>query len=91
LTPNVSDDLSIQAITLAFIAPDGEDPRFYGWWGDSYLARHLLQSLAYKRHGSVQVMYHEPVAATEFSDRKSLARHLQEQVAAGLPWADDGS
>jgi 1-acyl-sn-glycerol-3-phosphate acyltransferase len=88
LTPNVPDDFSIQAITLAFNAPEGEDPRFYGWWGDSDLARHLLQSLAYKRHGSVQVIYHEPVAAIDFADRKSLARHLQAQVAAALPWAD---
>jgi 1-acyl-sn-glycerol-3-phosphate acyltransferase len=88
LTPDVPDDLSMQAITLAFHAPEGEDPRFYGWWGDSDLARHLLQSLAYKRHGSVQVIYHEPVAAIDFADRKSLARHLQAQVAAALPWAD---
>jgi len=34
------------------------------------------------------VIYHEPVAAIDFADRKSLARHLQAQVAAALPWAD---
>ena len=91
MTPDRPDDLRIQAITLAFHAPDGEDPRFYGWWGDSDLARHLLQSLAYKRHGSVQVIYHEPVTAAEFADRKSLARHLHAQVAAALPWDDAAS
>ena len=81
-------DLYVQGVTIRYSAPEGEDKRFYGWWGDSDLARHLLQSLAYKRHGSVQVIYHEPVAAIDFADRKSLARHLQAQVAAALPWAD---
>jgi 1-acyl-sn-glycerol-3-phosphate acyltransferase len=91
LAPESPDDLRIQAITLAFHAPEGEDPRFYGWWGDSDLAQHLLQSLAYRRHGSVQVIYHEPVTASGFADRKSLARSLQAQVAAALPWADTAS
>ena len=91
LAPESPDDLRIQAITLAFHAPEGEDPRFYGWWGDSDLAQHLLQSLAYRRHGSVQVIYHEPVTASDFADRKSLARSLHAQVAAALPWADTAS
>jgi 1-acyl-sn-glycerol-3-phosphate acyltransferase len=47
--------------------------------------------LAYRRHGSVQVIYHEPVTASGFADRKSLARSLQAQVAAALPWADTAS
>ena len=89
LTPDMRDDISIQAVTLVFHAPVGQDPRFYGWWGDSDLSTHLLKALATKHHGSVQVVYHPPVAANAFPDRKAMARHLEAQVASALPWATD--
>ena len=87
LTPELRDKISIQAITLIFHAPEGQDPRFYGWWGDSDLAGHLLKALAIKRHGYLEVVYHPPVAASEFSDRKAMARYLEAQVASALPSA----
>ena len=37
------------------------------------------------------MIYHEPAVAIDFAERKSLARHLQAQVAAALPWADSTS
>ncbi len=89
IMPDMRDDISIQAVTLVFHAPVGQDPRFYGWWGDSDLSTHLLKALATKHHGSVQVVYHPPVAANAFPDRKAMARHLEAQVASALPWATD--
>ncbi len=85
LTPELRDKISIQAITLIFHAPEGQDPRFYGWWGDSNLAVHLLKALAIKRHGYLEVVYHPPVAVSTFSDRKAMAVHLQALVASALP------
>ena len=85
LAPELRDKISIQAITLIFHAPEGQDPRFYGWWGDSDLVGHLLKSLAIKRHGSLQIVYHPPVAAKDFLDRKVMARHLEAQVASAMP------
>ena len=89
LAPEISDKIFIQAITLVFHAPVGQDPRFYGWGGDSNLTSHLLKALAIKRHGSVQVVYHDAVASNTFSDRKAMARHLEAQVASALPWKTD--
>tara|TARA_B110000467_G_C18202072_1_gene412392 strand:- start:14 stop:829 length:816 start_codon:yes stop_codon:yes gene_type:complete len=89
LAPDIGDKIFIQAITLVFHAPVGQDPRFYGWWGDSNLTTHLIKALAIKQHGSVQVVYHDAVASNTFSDRKAMARHLEAQVASALPWKAD--
>ena len=87
LVPELYEKIAIQPVTLIFHAPEGQDPRFYAWWGDSNLFGHLLKALATKQHGSVQVVYHPPVVVKNFSDRKVLARHLEVQVASALPWS----
>ena len=69
--------VSFEAITLVFFAPEGMDPRFYGWWGDSNLVQHLVKALALSKQGKVQVIYHTPVPVFKFSDRKSMAQHMQ--------------
>ena len=86
LVPELYEKISIQPVTLIFHAPEGQDPRFYAWWGDSNLFDHLLKALTIKQHGTVQVVYHTPVAVNDFSDRKALARHLEAQVGSALPW-----
>jgi len=86
LVPELYEKISIQPVTLIFHAPEGQDPRFYAWWGDSNLFDHLLKALTIKQHGTVQVVYHTPVAVNDFSDRKALARHLEVQVGSALPW-----
>jgi lyso-ornithine lipid O-acyltransferase len=74
----------IQPVTLAYRAPDGCDPRFYGWWGDMEFAGHLLMVLAQKRQGRVEVVFHEPVPVDAFPDRKALAAHCEAEVRRGL-------
>ncbi|MFP7570499.1 lysophospholipid acyltransferase family protein [Marivita sp. S2033] len=73
-------DMQIQPVTVIYHAPDGKDPRFYGWWGDMAFGPHLLSVLAQKRQGKVELVYHAPVQVDDFANRKSLARHLEEQV-----------
>ena len=34
--------MHIQPVTVIYHAPDGADPRYYGWWGDMTFAGHLL-------------------------------------------------
>jgi len=65
----------IQPVTVVFHAPEGEDPRFYGWWGDMEFASHLLKTLAVRRHGWVEVTFHPEVPVDGFEDRKSLSRY----------------
>lgn len=72
----------IQPVTLAYRAPAGCDPRFYGWWGDMEFAGHLLMVLAQGRQGRVEVVFHDPVPVDAFPDRKALAAHCEAEVRA---------
>ena len=74
----------IQPVTIAYRAPEGRDPRFYGWWGDMEFAGHLLMVLAQARQGRVEVVFHDPVPVDAFPDRKALAAHCEAVVRQGL-------
>ncbi|WP_342075708.1 lysophospholipid acyltransferase family protein [Yoonia sp. SS1-5] len=82
--PELAPHMHLQAVTLIYQAAAGEDPRFYGWWGDMEFGPHLLATLAAERQGDVIVHYHDPVKLTQFADRKALASHLEVQVRSGL-------
>lgn len=77
-------EMQVQPVTVVYRAPDGADPRFYGWWGDMAFGPHLLRVLAAPRQGAVEVVYHPPVAVADFADRKALARYCEDAVRAGL-------
>ncbi|MFP4327031.1 MAG: lysophospholipid acyltransferase family protein [Paracoccaceae bacterium] len=77
-------EMHMQAISLAYHAPGGSDPRFYGWWGEMGFGPSLLRIMATAPQGRVEVVYHPPVRVDAFADRKALARHLEGQVRAGL-------
>lgn len=74
----------IQPVSVIYHAPEGRSARFYGWWGDMSFAPHLLKVLAQFRQGSVEVVFHPPVAVDAFPSRKGLARHCEDEVRAGL-------
>ncbi len=78
------DHMHIQPVTVVYHAPKGEPDRFYGWWGDMEFGGHLLKTLAARRQGSVELVYHVPVRVADWPDRKRLAAHLEMQVRAGL-------
>lgn len=82
---NLHHELSVQPVTVVYTAPPGEDPRFYGWWGEMGFGGHLLQVLAARRQGSVRVIYHDPVRVDDFANRKALALKSEETVRAGMP------
>ena len=81
--------LWVQPVTLVYAAPEGEDPRFYGWWGDMDFASHLLKTLAARRQGGVEVVFHDPVRVGDFPDRKALAAHCEAAVRGALPGGGD--
>ncbi len=84
--------LHVQPVTVAYTAPRGADPRFYGWWGDMAFGPHLLAVLASRHPGGVEVIFHDPVPVSGFPDRKALAAHCERAVREGmqsvLPGAD---
>ena len=83
LTPD-QPDLEIQPVSVAYHAPDGMEPRFYGWWGDMEFGPHMLRMLSVRRHGRIELVYHPALRVADHPDRKALARRLEGQVRAGL-------
>lgn len=77
--------LWVQPVTLVYTAPEGQDARFYGWWGDMDFASHLLKTLAAPRQGGVEVVFHDPVRVADFPDRKAVAAHCEAAVRSAFP------
>ena len=82
--PALGPDLAIQPVSVAYHAPAGADPRFYGWWGDMAFGPHLLSTLTARRQGRVEVVYHPPIRVADHADRKALARAAETAVRGGL-------
>lgn len=76
--------MQIQPVTVIYRAPKSRSPRFYGWWGDMDFAPHFLIVAAEWPQGSVEVVFHPPVAVDAFADRKRLASHCETAVRAEL-------
>ena len=85
-TEGLRHEMHIQPVTVVYKAPKGEDPRFYGWWGDMDFAPHLVKVLGSKRQGSINLIYHDPVRVDDFANRKSLAAYCEAVVRGGLPF-----
>lgn len=79
----IKDEIAIQPVSVIYHAPEGLDRRFYGWWGDMDFGSHLIATLAPRRHGRVDVIYHPPMPVADFKDRKSLAKACEDAVRAG--------
>lgn len=84
LAPNMPPDMAVQPISLRYHAPDGADPRFYGWWGSMGFAAHFMRVLGQARQGHVTVMCHTPIACAPDTTRKTLARDAEGAVRAGF-------
>ncbi len=74
--------MHIQPATVIYHAPKGADARFYGWWGDMEFGPHLKTVLAAPRHGSVEVILHDPIAVDDFADRKALSARCEAVIRA---------
>lgn len=72
--------MHIQPVTVVFHAPDGEDPRHYGWWGDMDFASHLLKMLATRQQGRVELTFHPEVPVDAFENRKALSQHCERVI-----------
>jgi 1-acyl-sn-glycerol-3-phosphate acyltransferase len=85
LSERLRDVACIQPVSLVYHPPEGEDQRFYGWWGDMPLAPAILSVLAAPRQGRVEVVYHTPLRVADFPDRKTLAAMAEAEVRGGFP------
>lgn len=83
LDPALPQGLAIQPMSVSYQAPPGQDPRFYGWWGDMELGPHLLAVLAAPRQGHVLVRLSAPLPVAS-ETRKTLAFKSREAVLRGM-------
>ena len=81
--PQMRHAMQVQAVSVIYHAPPGRRTDFYGWWGDMDFAPSLVESLALWRPGWATVAFHPPVRVDAFPNRKSLAKHLEDQVRDG--------
>lgn len=79
-TDHLRDEMHIQPVTTLYHAPEGEDARFYGWYGEMEFGPHLLKVLASPRQGRVELIYHDPVKVSDFSSRKTLAAYCEQVI-----------
>ncbi|MCY4305150.1 MAG: lysophospholipid acyltransferase family protein [Aestuariivita sp.] len=77
---NVQSDLFIQPTVINYFAPNGASAHFYGWWSTMGFGEHLLKTLAQKKQGSIEVTYLPPIRVADYSDRKALAKVLENMV-----------
>ncbi len=83
LAPGLPEGLAAQPVTLAYEAPEGEDRRFYGWFGGADFGPHALAVLAARRQGRLRVTFHAPIPVAG-RDRKSLAAQAEAVVRSAL-------
>ncbi len=81
-TDHLKDVVHVQPVNVIYHAPQGEPARFYGWWGDMAFGEHLIKTLAVRRPGSVELVYHPAVRVADFANRKALAAHCEAVVRA---------
>jgi len=79
-SPALESTMHIQPVTVIFHAPEGEDRRHYGWWGDMDFASHLVKMLATRRQGRVEVIFHPEVPVDAFENRKALSQHCERVI-----------
>ena len=77
------EQMYIQPVTVLYHSPTNEPLRFYGWWGEMDFGSHLIKTLAARRQGMVELVYHAPLKVVDFKDRKELALACQDAIQAG--------
>ena len=87
--PELAPRMHIQPVTVIYHAPPGQDPRYYGWWGDMAFAPHLFLTLATRRQGRVEVVFHPEVPVAAFPDRKALAAYCERVIRTSHLLAGD--
>ena len=79
-------EIDIQPVSVRYRpSPNSGLPEnFYGWWADMGFGSHIWDVVCRSSGGSVEVIFHPPVRASQFSDRKALADYTQRVVDHGV-------
>jgi lyso-ornithine lipid O-acyltransferase len=86
-------EITVQPISIRYTRlngmPIGRAFRpFYAWFGDMDLAPHLWSALSLGS-AEVAIRFHPTVRASDFSDRKELAKYCHARIARGIGTEED--
>jgi len=73
----------IQPVSVVYHPRAGLAEDSFGWWGNMPFGAHLIDIFGKSYRSDVFVIFHDPVRAADFSDRKALAAHCEEAVRRG--------
>lgn len=82
--------LAVQPVTVNWHAPPGLPAAFYGWWGTMGFEAHIWQVACRSRGGTVEIVFHAPLAAGAQTDRKALTRACEAAVRSAKHPSIDG-
>jgi len=74
----------IQPMSLIYLPRADLPDNFFGWWGGMGFADHIIQVLSKSWSCEALVIFHDPVRAADFPDRKALARHCEAETRKGF-------
>ena len=77
-------DIWVQPASVIYTAPKGQARSFYGWYGDMEFAPHLWAVAKAHPQGKVHIIWHPPLRAADFANRKDLAQACEAAVRAGF-------
>ena len=80
MSEGVKDQMWVQPVTVIYRAPENRPANFYGWWSDMPFAGHVVQVFGKSSRGGATVVFHDPVRASDFADRKALSAHAGDAV-----------
>lgn len=89
LTPELKSELRVQPVSIIYRPRAGLPRAFYGWWGEMPLGPHALAVLSMSYGSEVDVVFHPPLQAADFDDRKALARASETTVRQGFTAQSD--
>ncbi|MBM3515404.1 MAG: 1-acyl-sn-glycerol-3-phosphate acyltransferase [Alphaproteobacteria bacterium] len=80
--------ITVQPVSIAYTRMNGMPigvgwRSFWAWYGDMTLMPHLWSLLQLGRT-TIEIEFHDPVAATDFADRKALAAHCHKIIGHGV-------
>ena len=81
--------VSVQPVTVNWIAPHGQPPAFFGWWGAMGFEAHIWSVACRCVGGGVEVVFHQPRPVEDFEDRKALTRWCEAQVRSAKRTMED--
>ena len=84
MSDDLRENLLIQPVTVIYQPEESLPVNFYGWWGDMSFNGHMIQVFSRSYTGLAHVVFHPPVRAADFSDRKSLSNHCEAEVRSAM-------